>query len=241
MIQGNRIICVVPARGGSKGLPGKNIASLCGKPLITWTLEAALQSKYVDEIYVSTDSEKIASVARQSGLDITELRPSELASDVASSIDVVLHAIDRAEKLNQQKYQFICLLEPTSPLRDSKDIDDAFEQLLHQDNAEAIVGVCASEAGHPSFLATRENGLLVPYQKTVESNHIRRQDLSEIFYFEGSVYISKTNALRVKKSFYHETTAGYEVPRWKALEIDEKCDLIMAEALLKAKLEGDLE
>ncbi len=239
MIANRRILAVITARGGSKGLPGKNLKPLLGKPLILWTLETARKSKYIDAIYVSTDSPEIASVARNHGEEVRELRPSVLATDTASSIDVVLHAVERAQSLNNAYYDWVCLLEPTSPLRDETDVDRAIEQLAMNAEAEAIVGVCRSESAHPSFLVKMHNGFLTPYMDK-KSEYVRRQDLDPLYFFEGSVYISEITALHKKRTFCHDKTIGYVVPRWKALEIDELCDLISAEALLKAKNEGVL-
>lgn len=239
MIANKRVLAVITARGGSKGLPGKNIKPLLGKPLIFWTLEAAHKSRYIDTTFVSTDSQDISEVVRTFGEEVPELRPAALASDTASSIDVVLYTIERAEAINNTSYDWVCLLEPTSPLRDESDVDTAMEQLAMNLDAQAIVGVCKSEAAHPRFLVKIENGFLEPYLKN-QAKYIRRQDLDPLYYFEGSVYISEISALQKKRTFYHDRTIGYVVPRWKSLEVDELCDLIAAEALLKAKKEGVL-
>lgn len=239
MIANKRVLAVIPARGSSKGLPGKNIKPLLGKPLIFWTLEAASKSRYVDATFVSTDSQEIAEVARDLGEEVPELRPAALATDTASSIDVVLHAVERAQSLHNTCYDWVCLLEPTSPLRDETDVDKAMEQLAMNLDAQAIVGVCKSEAAHPRFLVKIENGFLEPYLKN-QAEYVRRQDLDPLYFFEGSVYISEISTLQKKRTFYHNRTIGYIVPRWKALEVDEMCDLIAAEAFLKAKKEGVL-
>ena len=146
-----KVLALIPARGGSRRLPGKNLLKLCGEPITVWSIKAAQQSKYVDRIVVSTDSDEIAEVARAAGADVPFMRPNYLASDTASSLDVVNHALN---ELNQkgQCYEFIVLLQPTSPLRTSKHIDESFE-LLQSKDADAIVGV--TELDHPIELTNR--------------------------------------------------------------------------------------
>lgn len=235
MYKDKTFLAIIPARGGSKGLPGKNITPLCGKPLIVWSIEAGLKSQYIDEVMVTTDSEEIASVARKSGASVPFLRPSELASDTATSFDVIRHAINYYENELQKKFDYIVLLEPTSPLRDEKDIDMSIEQLLSVRQASAIVGVCKTTSQNPAFLVKKnDNNFLVGYENQ-DMRVLRRQEIGDVYFFEGSIYISKTDALLTKKTFYHESTLGYEVPKWKSLEIDDLDDIIMVEALMKFK------
>lgn len=235
MINEKRIIAIVPARGGSKGLPGKNIKKLCGKPLIAWSIEAGLGSQYIDEVVVTTDSEEIASIARAFGASVPFIRPAELASDTATSFDVIKHAIAFYEYELQKKFDYVVLLEPTSPLREKYDIDMAIEQLLSNPHASAVVGICKTESQNPAFLVKQsDNNFLVGYENQ-DMRVLRRQEISNVFFFEGSVYISHTDTLLSKKTFYHERTLGYEVPKWKSLEIDDLDDFVMVEALMKYK------
>lgn len=141
MYNGKKILALVPARAGSKGLPGKNVRLLLNKPLIAWSIEAGLRSKYVDRVIASTDGEDIASVAGEYGADVPFLRPAELALDSSPSIDFILHTLDWLQ-LHKDIYEYLVLLEPTSPLRDSEDVDLAIEALLNQgDRADSILGV----------------------------------------------------------------------------------------------------
>lgn len=235
MYKDKTFLAIIPARGGSKGLPGKNIRPLCGKPLIVWSIETGLKSQYIDEVMVTTDSDEIASVARKSGASVPFLRPSELASDTATSFDVIRHAINFYENELHKKFDYIVLLEPTSPLRDEKDIDMSIEQLLSDRQASAIVGVCKTTSQNPAFLVKKnDKDFLVGYENQ-DMRVLRRQEIGEVYFFEGSVYVSKTDALLAKKTFYHESTLGYEVPKWKSLEIDDLDDIIMVEALMKFK------
>lgn len=235
MIENYSILAIIPARGGSKGLSRKNILPLLDKPLIAWTIEAAGKSKYIDKYIVSTDDDEIANIASSFNCEVPFLRPKHLASDEASSINVIRHSIDFF-KSNGTTFNYTILLEPTSPLRDSEDIDSAIEILFsNKDRADSIVGVSKVEATHPAFnVKIDKKGLIQPYNSK-KFNILRRQDIEELYFFEGSVYISLTDVLLDKESFYHERTLPYVVPRWKSLEIDELVDLIMAEALLKKK------
>jgi CMP-N,N'-diacetyllegionaminic acid synthase len=235
MINGKSVLAIVPARGGSKGLPGKNIKEMCGKPLIAWSIEAGLGSTYVDEVMVTTDCDEIALVARQFGASTPFMRPPELASDTATSFDVVKHAIDFYRVSMGREFDYVLLLEPTSPLRDKVDVNNALVQLLSSPSATAIVGICKTESQHPAFLVKKDaQGFLVGYENA-DMKVLRRQDIGEVLFFEGSIYISRVDILMAKKTFYHERTIGYEVPKWKSFEIDDMDDFIVVEALMKFK------
>ncbi len=232
MINGKTVIAIIPARGGSRGLPGKNIKSLCGKPLIAWSIEAGLGSRYIDEVMVTTDSEDIARVARQFGASVPFIRPSELASDTAASMDVIRHTLNFYDYKLDKKFDYTVLLEPTSPLRMKDDIDKSIEQLLKNSKAKAIVGICKTESQNPAFLVKKNvNNFLVGYEN-LDMKILRRQDINEVYFFEGSVYVSDTATLLTKNSFYHENTLGFEFPKWQSLEIDDLEDFIMVEALM---------
>lgn len=240
MINGKRVLGIVPARGGSKGLPGKNIRDLCGKPLIAWSIEQGLACEYIDKVLVSTDSEEIAAIAIQYGATVPFLRPADLAVDTASSIDVLFHALDYLGS-HSELFDYVVLLEPTSPLRDVADIVGALELLVNSRHAESVVGVAKVEASHPSFLFVVQDGVLQPMAGS-QPTGLRRQDLQEDFYYlEGSIYACSVASLRKYKSFYHAATTPWVVNRYKATEIDELSDFIVAEALMKAKLEGVLK
>lgn len=233
MIDGKKILAIIPARGGSKGLPGKNIKSLLGKPLIAWTIEQAQQSKYIDEIFVSTDCIDIAKVAEEFGVKVPFLRSKELALDDTKSIDVIENVIKYFNSQNCN-FDFVLLLEPTSPLREVQDIDTSIEILHSTNGAESIVGVCKSEAAHPSFSIIIDGQFIKPYEKG--QNVLRRQELKDVYFFEGSIYLSYTNSLLIQKSFYHEKTIPYVIPKWKSYEVDDLIDWIIIEALLKSKI-----
>lgn len=239
MINGKSVLSIVPARSGSKGLPGKNVRPLHGKPLIGWSIEHGLESRYADAVVVSTDDEGIAEVARAHGAEVPFLRPAALATDTATSIDVILHTVDALAQIGRQ-YDLLVLLEPTSPLREPDDIDRALEVLLGQTDAQSIVGVAKAEASHPAFLLRREDQFLKPYSSQ-EFGAIRRQEINDLFFLEGTVYVSWIDALRSRRSFYHQRTMPFEVPKYKSFEVDDLTDFIIVEALMAARMKGSIE
>lgn len=234
-----RVLYLIPARGGSKGLPGKNILPLCGKPLVAWSIETALEAarEFPGKIVVSTDDKAIADVADQYGARVPFMRPAALAADTTPSMDVVLHAIRwYAEK--GEHFDLLAMLEPTSPQRDAEDISRAIRLLVSTDEAESIVGVTKTESAHPAFLVHLDrNRFISPYNKK-EIKVLRRQDLDDLYFFEGSLYISKVTSLIKRETFYHEKTLGYEMPKWKSFEVDDLVDSIIIESLMNAKMKG---
>ena len=234
MIDGRRVLALVAARGGSKGLPRKNLRLLGGRPLVAWPVSTALAARSVDRVAVSTDDEEIAAAARAAGADVPFMRPAALASDSASSIAVALHALELLAA-EGHSYDYLVLLEPTSPLTEPQDVDRALA-ILHagRERADAIVGISRLEASHPDFdVRLGADGLIRPYAAADFSSLKRRQDVEPLYFLEGSLYASAVEVLAAKKSFCHDRTLGYPVPRWKALEIDELIDFICVEALLK--------
>lgn len=234
------LLIVIPARSGSKGVIGKNMRELLGEPLISWSLKAAVASRFASYVLVSTDSEDIKNFALSKNVQVPFTRPLELAQDDSSSIDVVLHALNYLKVNEFEEFEYVALIEPTSPLRTAQDIDQAFANLLALPSAEAIVSVAKVESQHPDFLSTlNAEGFLLPYQPA-GITHKRRQDLDDFYFPEGSIYISKVSTLVAKRSFYHEKTVGYILPRWKSAEIDDPEDLIVVEALLEKVIKDEL-
>jgi N-acylneuraminate cytidylyltransferase/CMP-N,N'-diacetyllegionaminic acid synthase len=234
MLNGKTFLAIIPARGGSKGLPRKNVKMICGKPLIAWTIEAGLKSKYLDEVMVSTDYRNIADVAKEFGANIPFLRPHYLANDTATSFKVIEHTIDFYRKELNQEFDYVVLLEPTSPLRVTDDIDTAIEMLMNS-TAESIVGICRTEDQNPAFLTHKNKNNFISCYEEKEIKVLRRQDISDVYFFEGTIYISEKNALLKKKTFYHNKTIGYEVPKYKSLEIDDIYDFVMVDAIMQYK------
>lgn len=234
MYKNKSFLAIIPARGGSKGLLGKNIKELCGKPLIAWSIESGLKSKYLDEVIVTTDSKDIADIAKQYGASVPFLRPDVLANDTATSFDAIKHTIEFYKNEMKKEFDYIVLLEPTSPLREARDIDIAIEQLFNS-NADSIVGICKTEDQNPAFLVFKNEKDFISGYENHDMKVLRRQDIKDVYFFEGTIYISKTDVLLNKKTFYHENTIGYVVPKYKSLEIDDIDDFIMVEAIMKHK------
>lgn len=234
MIDNEKVLVLIPARGGSKGLPGKNIIELCGLPLLGWPIKAAKKSKYVDRVIVSTDDKKIAEVAASQGAEVPFIRPEELATDQASSASVIEHAVSFFEGKGNT-FSYLILLEPTSPLTEAEDIDKALLTLHSKRHiADSIVGVSKLEGTHPAFnVLIGKDGLIKPFMKPEFESVYRRQDIEDVFFFEGSLYISDLSVFLKKLSFYHDRTLPYIVPKWKAFEVDDMTDLICIEAIMK--------
>lgn len=184
MYKGKRFIAVIPARGGSKGIPDKNIVEVEGKPLIAYTIEVALQSQYLDKIIVSTDSMKIAQVSKEWGAEVPFLRPTHLATDEAKTIDTIIHALEQIE----EKYDYVVLLQPTQPLRKLKHINQAIEQIVDK-NQVSLVSLSPVKQ-HPILMRTiDESGRAISILG--ENSSVRRQDFSEVFIIDGTIYINK--------------------------------------------------
>jgi len=232
MIGQRRVLAIVPARRGSKGLPLKNIRLLNGKPLLAWPIKAALGSAFVDRVIISTDDAEFAAIARRHGADAPFLRPANLALDETPSIDFILHAIQTLEAQGET-YDYIVLLEPTSPLTEASDVDAALTTLHESEGrAEAIVGVATLVATHPAYAVRRlGGGLIAPYLADGFANLPRRQDTEPLFCLDGSLYISTVGALKRERSFCHERTLAYETAPHKALEVDHLIDFICIEAI----------
>jgi CMP-N,N'-diacetyllegionaminic acid synthase len=234
MIGGARVLALVPARSGSKGLPGKNIRPLSGVPLLAWPVAAALASRYVDCVVASTDSTEYAEIARQYGAEVPVLRPTELANDKAPSSAAVLHMLDELASRGEQ-FDYFVLLEPTSPLTASTDIDAALETLLaRRDVADAILGVSELSTSHPAFTVRRDvdSGRIEPYLGGDFGNLPRRQDLEPVFALDGSLYISDVGVYRQQGGFCHARTLGHDMPRHKSLEVDDLVDFVCIQALI---------
>ncbi len=234
MIDDQPVLAVVPARGGSVGLPGKNLVDVNGVPMVAWPIRAGLGSRYVDTVVVSTDDAGIAAVAREHGAEVPFTRPAIHATATATSSQVVLHALDffRAQG---RKFGYVVLLQPTCPLTDAHDVDTAMES-LHGNRAAAdtIVGVHRVESPHPDHaLELEPNGLLRTHFADSFAALGRRQDTTELYYPEGTVYISDVAVLRAEGTFYHDRTMGYLVPKWKALDVDDLVDLICVRAVMQ--------
>lgn len=207
------VVALITARGGSKGLPRKNVLPAGGKPLIAWTVSAAQEAQCVGRVVLSSDDDEIMAVAAAWGCDVPFRRPGELASDTASSMDVVLHALDQLPG-----FDYVALLQPTSPLRTAADIDAAFA-LLQASGAPSCVSVCEAEQSPYWMYRLAENGklhALLPEHSTAS----RRQDLPPVYVLNGAIYIARVDWLRATGSFLAEECIAYVMPRERSIDID---------------------
>ncbi|MGG4481041.1 cytidylyltransferase domain-containing protein [Paenibacillus illinoisensis] len=223
-------LAIIPARGVSKGLPGKNIRLMNGKPMIVYTIEAAFESGCVNEVVVSTDSEEIAKVAREAGASVPFLRPTELASDEAKSIDVLKHAVAYYERELELSFDSILLLQPTSPLRNARDILDAYTEFVCHD-ADSLQSVTSAQT-HPYLLrCIDEHGKLSSYVKAV--SHLRRQELEKLYELNGAVYFMKRDLLMEQNQIVGENNLGFIMPKERSIDIDDIWDFRLAEFAMK--------
>jgi N-acylneuraminate cytidylyltransferase/CMP-N,N'-diacetyllegionaminic acid synthase len=225
-----RIVAVIPARGGSKALPGKNVRPLGGRPLITWTIDAARGCPAVDRIVVSTDDEVIAAAARAAGASVPFLRPAELATDTARSIDVVLHALDRLAA-DGEPFDVVVLLQPTSPLRTAADVGAALD-LLFGRKAQAVVSVCETEH-HPWWSNTLPPDGSLAWFLRPEVLNANRQQLPVFYRLNGAVYAGRCDYVRAQGGFFGPDTLAYKMPRERSVDIDTLLDFKLAELLLQ--------
>jgi len=233
MINNKKIIAIITARSGSKGLKNKNILSLHGKPLVAWPIGAALQSKYIDKVLVSTDDKDIAAASVKAGAEVPFLRDKNLAEDNTPSSDVIIDVLTKIDQ-DQINYEYLILLEPTSPLTTSSDIDLAFEKLeANILKYNSIISVAKTESSNPEFsLNINNEGMIEPLTGKFPDDIPRRQDVRDTYFLDGSLYISKITTFLSKKSFYHEKTLPFIVPYWKSFEIDTYLDFLCIEAIM---------
>ncbi|PJZ53384.1 cytidylyltransferase domain-containing protein [Leptospira adleri] len=226
LINGQKVLAIITARGGSKGVPKKNIRHLGGKPLIAWTIEVAQKSKYIDRLILSSDDQEIIQVAQRYGCEVPFVREAGLATDTATSIDVVIDALERCPG-----FDWVILLQPTSPLRTTEDIDAAMETCLSF-GADSCVSVTEVEES-PFWMYRIENSRLTPILEP--SSASRRQDLPEIYSLNGAVYISQVKSLLERKSFLRSDSVSYIMPKNRSVDIDNEIDFDFLEYLIREK------
>ena len=222
------LLTLIPARGGSKGIPRKNIQELCGKPLIAWSIEAAQKSKYIDRIIISTDDQEIADVARSYGAEVPFLRPVEIAQDDTLGISPVIHALEQFPKFEQ-----VLLLQPTSPLRTTDDID-GIVKMFQESQAPAAVSICETSK-HPNWMfSCDKDGTLKPF--TAKPIATRRQELPKVYHLNGALYLAKSEWLRKTHTFLSPETLGYVMPPERSADIDTLLDWEWVELLIKRSI-----
>jgi CMP-N-acetylneuraminic acid synthetase len=228
------ILAIIPARGGSKGVIGKNQKDLFGKPLIQYTIEAALKSN-LSEVIVSTDDRNIASISADLGANVPFIRPPEFSSDTAQSIDVALHALEFMQEKNVAKYDAVMLLQPTTPFRSFEDINKAIELLNNSSDADSVISVVDVEGHHPARMKFLKDGILVdpPFCEKVENQN--RQELDKMYIRNGAVYLTKSDVI-LNRSYKGSKCLALLMPNSRSINIDTETDFKLAEWILKNEL-----
>lgn len=224
------MLAIIPARGGSKGVVRKNIKDLAGKPLIYHTIKAAKDSKYIDRIIVSTDDEEIAEVALKYGVEVPFLRPHELSTDNAKAIDNYIYTIDRLNEANNNTIEEFVVLQPTSPLRTSIDIDSAIK-IFYRNNADTVISVVKAEHPPTWYKKISEEGILVDYFTSVD-NSLNRQETEVTYLPNGAIFIFKYEALKKNNGYYNAKTYPYIMAHEKSVDIDTILDFKLAKLLI---------
>lgn len=222
-----KILALIPARGGSKGVTKKNIRTFNGKPLIASSIGCAKLSKNVDRVMVSTEDEEIASISKEYGAEVPFLRPTELSGDTSQVMDAILYHLDMLKTTENYVPTHLLLLQTTSPLRRPEDIDRAVE-LLESHNADSLVSVCRTE--NILFVKDADDRLSILNEDLLKNSN--RQELPKYYKLDGCmIYLIKTDVLKKEKSFFAGKLIGYEIERWRAVDLDEPQDFVIGEIL----------
>ncbi len=229
MISGKSVLAVIPARGGSKGVPRKNIRIVAGLPLIAWSILEASKSGYIDRLILSSDDEEIISVARQYNCEVPFRRPSELAGDTISGIEPIIHAINAIET----RYDYVVLLQPTSPLRLSEDIDGCLAKCVNA-GAPACISVTESDKSPQWMFYLNDSDQLLPVIKR-KNMILLRQNLSQAYALNGAVYTAKIGWFLECRTFVSRGAVAYKMPKERSIDIDTELDMEICEHLLSKR------
>lgn len=226
-----RVLGIIPARGGSKGVPRKNIKLMCGKPLLAYTVESSLKSRQLSKIVLTTDDSEIAEAGRSLGIDVPFLRPAELSSDDTPTFPVVCHAVKQLESTGET-FDAICLLQPTNPLRRAEDIDSCIE-LLESTGADSVISVLPVPTSYnPKWVYWRNEHEEMVLSTGENSPVSRRQDLPPAFHRDGSIYVTRRNVLDDYGNLYGTKVHGFELDPRRSVNIDTNQDWALAERML---------
>jgi CMP-N-acetylneuraminic acid synthetase len=230
-----RVLGVIPARGGSKSIHLKNIVDVCGIPLIAYSIKSAVESELLEDLIISTDNLEIAKVAKEYGGKIPFIRPSELATDSASSIDVIRHALKFMENANGVVYDACMLLQPTNPLRSSSLIDLAIN-IFSSSRIDSVVSMVSVGAAHPyRMYSLTASGALQPFVKNLENPMLPRQELPPIYIRSGDIYLTSRNVVLNGTDLIGEKSQGLIIEPENTVNIDSEQDLVVARSLIKSR------
>lgn len=231
-ISNKKILGIITARGGSRGIPGKNIKILGGKPLIAYTIETALMSSLMSDIIVSTEDKNIADIARSFGAEVPFYRPAELATDTTGHLEVVTHALNFMEDIKGKIYDYVVILQPTSPFRKIEDIDETIKKIIHH-NADSAFSMYEIEPSyHPIKIKKMEGDKVFPYALE-EQEGLRRQDLPVAYKRSGAVYVTKRDLIIKEGRLFGDNLVGHLVPKDRSIDIDTEIDWLVAEYMYK--------
>jgi|TARA_Y100000310_G_scaffold344034_1_gene454673 N-acylneuraminate cytidylyltransferase/CMP-N,N'-diacetyllegionaminic acid synthase len=230
-----KILAVITARGGSKEIPRKNIKKLGGRPLISYTIESAKKSDLITNLIVSTDDKEIADVSKKYGADVPFMRPKELSQDNTPHLPVIQHAVSFMEDKLGITFDYVVILQPTSPFRTEEDIDGTIQKLIDT-NADSAVSICQWKGTHPISAKKLEGDKVLPY--FVEETTTRRQDLQKVYQRSSAVYVIKHDKImeknqKVGENIVRGNIVGYTVPKERSIDIDGPLDFIKAEYMLR--------
>ena len=232
-----KILAIIPARGGSKGVPRKNVIEINGNPLISYTISAALKASLITDIVVSTDDPEIAEISRKLGAQVPFMRPLDLASDQAQSAPVIEHALFFMEKIKDFKYDAILMLQPTSPLRTSQHIEESLN-LYKSKECDSVVSVTSVGGNHPFRMKRLINNQLVNYIDQGFWNMKPRQSLPDVYIRNGAIYLISREVFIQQRQLIGNNCLGYVMSDSDSTNIDSPIDLKIAELLLKEKSEN---
>ena len=231
-MKNKKIIAVIPARGNSKAIPKKNIYKILGKPLIYYTINEAKKSKFITDIVLSTDSKKIKKIAEKIGAPAPFLRPKNLSTDFVPSLPVVKHAVNFMEKIKGEKYDYILMLQPTSPLRKFKDIDDSIKKIIRK-KCDSVTSVVDVGGNHPFRMKIVKKGRFVNFIEKGFEDMRPRQKLKKIFIRNGSIYLSTRETVMKRNTLVGKINLAHIMPKERSVNIDTYVDLLSAEHYLK--------
>ena len=232
------VLAVIPARGGSKGVPRKNVRDVAGRPLLAWTLDLAreaVEAGLVRRAVVSTDDEEIAAVARAHGGDVPFLRPADLGGDRVAMLPVVQDAVRRMEADEGVRFDWVLLLQPTSPFRTLDDVREALRLAEEDDDCDAVISVVRVFSVHPALMKKVEDGRLVPFC-VPEPEGTRRQDYDPPAYMRnGAIYLTRRSVIVERGSMWGDRVRPYEMPEERSAGIDSELDLRVVDALMRER------
>ncbi len=233
MMKKEKILAVITARGGSKGIPQKNTRELLGKPLIAYAIQAALQSKTLNKVIVSTDDKITANISKQYGAEVPFLRPQHLATDTATNLSVLQHAVRYLEEEENHLADIVVCLQPTSPLRSAEDIDQAVTLCVRK-SADSVVSLCKVEH-HPYWMKKVVEGRVYSLMEEDDKSYPRRQDLPPVYQLNGAIYVTRKKILLEEERVLGEHTLAYIMPQERSIDIDTPIDLKLAELIMKGE------